>query len=181
MRAAETAKDDANVLWMAAFATFRLDMNAQAAKELADRSLRLNPNSAIALAISGWIEANLGNPKKAIEALVQAERLSPRDPRGWFFSAGLSISYFIAADYENSAAAAKRALVQNPRFTTSLRTLAASLAQLGRIEEARASAKQVLAIEPGFTISGHRARLGFFREELWDRFSTGMRLAGLPD
>jgi tetratricopeptide (TPR) repeat protein len=53
-RAVELGKDDGNVLWMAAFAVWRLTFDARRARELAYRSLRLNPNSAIALAITAW-------------------------------------------------------------------------------------------------------------------------------
>ncbi len=76
-RAVELAKNDANVLWMAAYAARQLSKDAQLAKELAYRSLQLNPNSAIALAMTGWIEAILAEPAKALEHLHRADRLSP--------------------------------------------------------------------------------------------------------
>jgi predicted TPR repeat methyltransferase len=67
---------------MAAFAVWRLTQDAHGAKELANRSLRLNPNSAIALAITAWVEMQTGHFGKAIELLHRAERLSPRDQGG---------------------------------------------------------------------------------------------------
>src|SRR3974377_262155 len=48
-RAVERGKDDSNVLWMAAFGIWQLGRDVRRANELAYRSLRLNPNSAIAL------------------------------------------------------------------------------------------------------------------------------------
>jgi TolB-like protein len=77
-RAVGLGKDDGNVLWMAAYAVWRLAIDAPRARELAYRSLRLNPNSAIALAITAWMESQMGNPAKAIEMYHHAERLSPR-------------------------------------------------------------------------------------------------------
>ena len=56
LRALEHGKDDGNVLWMAAYAVRRLDQDVQRARELAYRSLALNPNSAIAMAVAGWME-----------------------------------------------------------------------------------------------------------------------------
>ena len=91
-RAVELAKNDANVLWMAAYAARQLAMDAQLAKELAYRSLQLNPNSAIALAMTGWIETTLGNTDKSLELLHRADRLSPRDPRTWFITTGLAMA-----------------------------------------------------------------------------------------
>ena len=76
-RAVELAKNDANVLWMAAYAARQLSMDAQLAKELAYRSLQLNPNSAIALAMTGWIEAILADPAKASRAPSPCRPIEP--------------------------------------------------------------------------------------------------------
>src|SRR5205823_4572005 len=113
-RAVELGKDQGNVFWMAAFAVFSLRMDARNARELAYRSLQLNPNSAIALTIAGRIEAALGNTGKSLELLDRAERLSPRDPRGWFITGGGAWAYFIEGRYDEAVSAAKRALIQNP-------------------------------------------------------------------
>ena len=94
VRAVELAKNDANVLWMAAYAARQLSMDLQLAKELAYRSLQLNPNSAIALAMTGWIEAIMAEPAKALEHLHRADRLSPRDPRTWFINTGIGYGAF---------------------------------------------------------------------------------------
>src|SRR5262249_33965471 len=66
LRAVELGKDDGNVLWMAAFAVRHLAMDSHRAKQFADRSLELNPNSAIALAIAAWIEVGMGHWPKAL-------------------------------------------------------------------------------------------------------------------
>src|SRR5215203_887959 len=64
-RAVELGKDDGNVFWMAAFGNL---MSApHRSRELAQRSLLINPNSAIALTVAGWVEAQLGNPAKGID------------------------------------------------------------------------------------------------------------------
>src|SRR5262249_1244164 len=80
-RATELGKDDASVLWMSARAVWHLGQDAPRARELGYRSLQLNPNSAIALAVTGWAEAHVDNFEKCIELCLRADRLSPRDPR----------------------------------------------------------------------------------------------------
>jgi TolB-like protein/Tfp pilus assembly protein PilF len=181
-RAVELGKDDANVLWMAAYAAWRLAMDAQRARELAHRSLRLNPNSAIALAITAWMEAQLGNPAKAIELYQRAERLSPRDPRGWLIAAGLAMALFFQERFDEAATWAEKALVLNPRFTIPLRTLAGSLAKLGHREKAAAVVQEVLKIEPQLTVSTWRARLRWLDETPWgNSYRDALRLAGLPE
>src|SRR5262249_8751863 len=83
LRAVELGKDDTDVLWMSAYAVWRLEKNAQRAKELAYRSLHNNPNSVIALTMIGWMEATSGNSSKAFELIERAQRLNPCSPRDW--------------------------------------------------------------------------------------------------
>ena len=180
-RAVEVAKNDANVLWMAAYAARQLSMDAQLAKELAYRSLRLNPNSAIALAMTGWIEVSLADPVKALEHLRRADRLSPRDPRTWFINTGMGMAHFQASQYEEFIVWLKKALAQNPHSAVALRVLAASLANLGQKDRASEAIRELLKIEPHLTISGFRARMLMLHENVWTKLSEALRLAGLPE
>jgi adenylate cyclase len=60
--------------------------------------------------------------------------------------------------------------------------LAASLAQLGRLDEARAEAAEVLRIDPTFTINGTQRRFSLFkRPEDAEHIFDGLRKAGLPE
>jgi len=160
-RAVELGKDDGNVLWMAAYAVWRLALDAQRARELANRSLRLNPNSAIALAIVAWAEMQMGHFGKAIELFHRAERLSPRDPRGWLIATGLGAAYANVGRFEEAVSWSEAALVQNPRFTVALRNLAFGLVRLGQKEKANAVIQELLKIEPQLTLSNFRARIRF--------------------
>jgi TolB-like protein/Tfp pilus assembly protein PilF len=181
-RAVELGKDDGNVLWMAAYAVWRLAFDARRARELAYRSLRLNPNSAIALAITAWMEAQMGEPVKAIEMYQHAERLSPRDPRGWLFATGMGMALFFLERFDEAAYWAEKALVDNPRCTIALRTLAGSLAKMGQREQAAVVVRKVLQIEPQLTLSIWRARLKWLDETPWgNRYVEALRLAGLPE
>jgi TolB-like protein len=180
-RAVELGKDDGNVLWMSSFAMRHVPHNAQRAKELAHRSLLLNPNSASALANAGWGEALVAaNPGKALELFHRAERLNPRDPRGWFQAGGMSLAYFLNGQFEEAAVLATRALVDNPRYAIGYRVAAASLARRGRSREAAHLASELLKIEPDFTITKLRARLMYMHEGAWEKYAEGLRLAGLP-
>jgi TolB-like protein/DNA-binding winged helix-turn-helix (wHTH) protein/Flp pilus assembly protein TadD len=131
-RAVELGKDDGNVLWMAAYSVWQLGRDVQRANELAYRSLRLNSNSAIALTITAWTEMIRGNPGKAIELYHRADRLSPRDPRGWLIATGLGLAHFYEGRFDEAKSWAEKALGHNPRFAVALRCLAVSLAKLGQ-------------------------------------------------
>lgn len=181
-RAVELSKDDGNVFWMAAFAMLRLQMDAHQAKVLAYRSLQLNPNSAVALSVTGRIEASLGNTDRALELLHRADRLSPRDPRGWFMTGGgTAYTYFQAGRYDESVAAARSALIHNPRFTVALRNLAASLVRLDRCDEAMEAMRALRHIEPQLTLRSLRQRMLNVEEHLWLDYADALRAAGLPE
>jgi TolB-like protein len=180
-RAAEFARGDSNVLWMCAFAVWNLAMDTTRAKELAHRSLAINPNSAMALNILAWIETCDGNPGKGLELFRRAERLSPRDPRGWFISTGLAAAHFFEDRLDEAALWAQKALLDNPRFAVAHRFLAASLARQGQADKAAAVMREILDIEPDLTLTKLRARLMFMSDWCWVRFSDGLRGAGLSE
>ena len=60
------------------------------------------------------------------------------------------------------------------------RLLAASHARLGEIAAARAAAREVLRLHPGFTVAAWTRRLPCLRDEQLERFADGLRRAGLP-
>jgi tetratricopeptide (TPR) repeat protein len=155
-------------------------MKQDHAMELLNRSLLLNPNSAMALTIAAWNQAIL-DPAAALELLRRAERLSPRDPRAWVVAAARAFAYFMGGQFEEAASSAKKALAQNPQSARSKRLLAASLAKLGQRDQAFAVVQELLAIEPELTISKLRVRLRHWPDSAWDSYSDGLRRAGLPE
>jgi Flp pilus assembly protein TadD len=71
-------------------------------------------------------------------------RLSPFDP--WAFAAfhALMLGHFLRGRHEEAATAAYKAVQSNPAHSISYMLLAAPLAKLGRLKEARAAAARVL-------------------------------------
>jgi hypothetical protein len=61
------------------------------------------------------------------------------------------------------------------------RMLAASYAHLGKMDEAREQARQVLNLYPDFTISRWRHRPPYRDQAALEHFIEGLRKAGLPD
>jgi tetratricopeptide (TPR) repeat protein len=170
-----------NVLWMSAYAVWNVAMDTTRARELANRSLAINPNSAMALTCLAWIETCDANPKEGMELFRRAARLSPRDPRGWFTSTGLGAAHYLDGQFDEAALWAQRALLQNPRSALALRLRAASLARQGYGDKAAAVMREILEIEPGLTLTKLRARLMFLSDWCWSRYSAGLRGAGMPD
>ena len=166
---------------MAAHATLRLAKDRERAKELVYRSLELNPNSAVAGAVAGTIEAMSNNPGKALELLHRVQRLSPRDPRNWYIAATFALAYFADGRYEEAVAFNIRALQHNPRYAASLRVTAASLALLGQGDKAFDALQRFRTVDPQATLSTLRVRLAFMHDRVWSRLAEGLKQAGLPE
>jgi TolB-like protein/class 3 adenylate cyclase/tetratricopeptide (TPR) repeat protein len=107
-----------------------------------DRALSLNPNSADILTYyAGWA-ISLGKPEKGVEAADHALRLNPNMP-GWALG-DYRYAYFMVGRYED----ALRILGRKPRENFRRNDYvfrAASLAALGRADEARTAVAETLA------------------------------------
>ena len=69
-----------------------------------------------------------------------------------------------------------------PTYTTALKVLAATLAALDRIGEAREISEIIMSAEPGFRLGVYeRERCPIKAPDLRARFIKHLRTAGLPD
>ena len=138
------------------------------------RALALNPNDANALASSAAILASHGRFKEGIDRMREAMRLNPYHPEWYWVTLG-NMFYF-AHRYEDALEAYKHRT--DPGYWV-LARIAACYGQLGRMEQARAAADEVLRRKPGFAVSKERRR--FWSERDVESFREGMRKAGLPE
>ena len=179
--AVERAPNDAQVLWMAAFAIWNMaETGREKARDLFRRSLLINPNSAMALTLAGWIETMCGNQSADREMVVRAQRLNPRDPRGWLMSGVMAIAAVIDGNYAEALRWAEQALGQNRRFAVALRVAAVAYVKLGQQDRARHAVQQLLQIEPELTISGFLARVPVPLESMAKTYADALKVAGLP-
>jgi adenylate cyclase len=144
-----------------------------------ERAIGLNPNSVIALANAGWVKCFLGRAGEAVGDFERAVRLSPRDITSFRVQAGLTFAYLLLEEFEQAVTWGRRALEGNPDFTPTYRALAAALAHLGRMDEARAVAKRLLDLMPDFTSEAEKTL--FRRSGKLPLILSGMRKAGLPE
>jgi TolB-like protein/class 3 adenylate cyclase len=139
-------------------------------------ALELDPSHADAWALRSEILTFKGQPTAAVEAVQRALRLNPH-PAGWYYWA-LGSAQYGARQFEDAVETLRKEATYR---TGSRRILAASLAQLGRMDEARQEAALFMASNPLFTISFWAAVQPFRDEEMRKHFVTGYRKAGLPD
>ena len=84
------------------------------------------------------IFAFAGQDREAIAHGEEAMRLSPLDPEMAFFLGGIAIAHYMAGRFSEAARSATEALRLRPGFQGAQRLRAASLAQAGQIDAARA-------------------------------------------
>ena len=138
------------------------------------RALALNPNDANVLCTLGLVIAGRGRTEEGIDLVREAMRRNPYHP-DWYWT-DLAIIFYVAHRYEDSLEAYKQK--SNQGYWSQAR-IAACYAQLGRMEEARAAAAEVLRLKPDFTISPLRS-MGFTGIGTGN-LQEGMRKAGLPE
>jgi adenylate cyclase len=181
-QALEAARDDPDTMWQAAAPLFFFAGEAALAVAVLDRALAVNPNSAGAWRVRGFLYPWRNQPEMAIEACEQARRLSPFDPLGYWNDCTFALARLVARRFEQAIEWADRALHGQPRLGVAIRAKVAALAHLGRIGDARTELRRQLAIDPGLTIAGYRAFLAPATvPEVLDLLVNGLRLAGLPE
>jgi len=91
----------------------------------------------------------------------------------------IAIAHFVAGRFEQSVAAASRAIQANPRFSPPYWMRAAALVNLGRIDEAEVAAQQLLNVQPQFSISSITSA-PFANPEILAALGHALRRVGLP-
>jgi tetratricopeptide (TPR) repeat protein len=125
--------DDAYVLAQAANALPDLGHFTDRAC-LIDRALRLNPGSAYAWLVSGWINVRRGASATAMEQLERAERLEPFSTVGDGARAWMAIARFQQGRFDEALELFSRANIRNPDC---IGVLAALYGRVGQIEDAK--------------------------------------------
>ena len=143
-------------------------------------AIELNPNFAAAAGSIGFALAFDGQSDEAINYFEQAMRMSPRDPFNGFFFVGIAIAHYLAGRYPEAVKAARQAVQLRPGYIGAHRILAASLAQGGHLDEAKAELATVRQLQPDISIARIRESVPY-TERTIERFVEGMRKAGLTD
>jgi tetratricopeptide (TPR) repeat protein len=150
-----------------------------------ERSLALDRNLATAHAWIGLGKCNLGRAEETEACVMEAFRLSPRDNRAfsWMNTVGVAQSY-LGAD-EAAVHWFERSIETNRNIAPFVHFyLAAALAHVGRIEEARAHLQAGLTLIPNFSIDQFHASSPSDHPTCLaqrTRIAEGLRRAGLRE
>jgi len=148
----------------------------QAIAEL-EKAIALNPNDADGLAMLGSTLNWAGRPEEAIGLVKKAMRLNPRYPVWYLWNLGHA--YFLTGRYEEAIETLNRVLDRNPGFLPAHVYLTVSYIELGRHEEARAQAAEVMKLSPQTSTQAWRQRIPYKDQAVLERLFDGLRKAGV--
>jgi adenylate cyclase len=145
----------------------------------ASTAIATNPNSSWAHIAHGALLVYSARPVEGRMAALTALRLSPRDPINSSAFSIIFLSYYFEHDYPNALEAARRAVSRFPELPIAHRYLAATLGQLGRIDDAQGALQQAMALSQAVLDLNVRSRPPpWMRSEDHANFIDGLRKAG---
>jgi adenylate cyclase len=154
----------------------RLDV----AEQFYAQALQCNPNDSLAWLLKGTLHAFRDEGKEALRHTRHALKLSPLDPLKYYFDSLAATAALSAGQNERALSLATRSLRLNRTHGSTLRVLIATLWRLGREEEARGRAQELLKLDPGFRVSAFLERSPSAAFEGGRRVAQALELAGVP-
>jgi len=156
--------------------------------EVRRKAIELAPNNFVSLGgLACRLRYMAGAEQEAVELFERAIRLSPKHP--WWVPVCYGFALHMVGRKEEAVAAMKRAIDQKPRSATPHVQLAAVYADLGRMNEAKAAAKEVKRLNPKLTASRfvkirpfHDLKRDSFRDPKRDAWYINLLVrAGMPE
>jgi adenylate cyclase len=143
----------------------------------AEKAVLSRPSCDGSFAAKAQILNFLGNPDEAIALVKHAIHLSPIYPP--FFSAILASAYYNSGKYEEAVLAAEEALQQDRDNLDALLVLTAAKAALGHLDEAGLPAKEIMRVEPGFSLDSFAASQPYKDSHVIEQITGMLKKAGL--
>ena len=141
-----------------------------------EKAVSLSPNSAEAFEWLGTILTWAGRAEEAVKYLEHATRLNPLPSTSTLNF--LAVAYRDSGQYEKAIETSKKALKQQPSYQFPYIHMTISYIRLGREEEARTTAAELLKVNPKFSLERYAKVLPFPRP-IADRIVEDLRKAGL--
>lgn len=140
-----------------------------------DRARELAPYNCDLLAEYCDALGYLGRLDDAIRIGEMAVRLNPSRPDWYLWD--IAASKYLSGDYVGALSLLEKMTEPGPAY----RLLAATYAQLGRLDEASSAATELLKINPDFSIKRYMTRAPYRDKALLAKYVEGLRMAGLPE
>jgi adenylate cyclase len=121
----------------------------------------------------------VGKPEEAIPLFEKSARLNPLSPPGLYNAYGVALRD--VGRLEEAVALHNRALERSPNLFSTHANLAAAYIMIGRENEARVEAAEVMRLNPKFSLEWFASVSRYKDTSALDKAINAMRKAGLPD
>jgi adenylate cyclase len=121
----------------------------------------------------------VGRSEEALGYFERAMALNPLCPGMWLHFQGQA--YYQLQRYEEAENVLKRRIFRNPETDASRALLAATYGQTGRLDEAREQWREVLRVNPDYSLEHRRKVLPYKRPADFETVVDGLRKAGLVE
>jgi adenylate cyclase len=152
--------------------------NEMAEAEL-EKAKAINPNSTEVAHALGRHYLQTGRPNEAREMFEKAVRLDPVHAQKSYVNLGRT--YRMLGKHEEAVSVFKKAVQNAPDHLNIRLELIATYSALGKTEEAKAEADEVLKMNPNFTVSSFSRRSPMQNPTQREKFLDLLRQAGLPE
>ncbi len=141
-----------------------------------EMGLRINPNHAEGWLVLADLRVSQGRAAEGIDCVRNALRLNPHPPGYYYWPLGWA--QYAAGRYQDAVETLRH---ESARAPIARRILAAALAQLGRMAEAREEARKFLVEFPHFSAQQWGSTQPFHNDADRRHFIDGYIKAGLPE
>lgn len=144
-------------------------------------ALSTSPNDAQGRALRGMLSTFRDRGQEGKRDTERALHLTPLDPHRYLYLVFAAASNLATEDYERSEMLAKESLRLNRTHVSTLRTLTAAQVGLGKGDEARKTAKELLRLQPGLRVGQWLRASPSAGYEIGRRFADMLLDAGVPE
>ena len=146
--------------------------------EEGSRAISLNPNGADSYAHFGCVCNFSGIPEKGISMIEKAFRLNPLPPL--FYYTYVGVAFNILEKYERAINFYNAGFSLSKNYFFGYVGVTESFSLLGKMNDARMAADEVLKIQPNFNSEEHIKAQAYKNSSDEKRFLNALREAGLP-
>ncbi len=144
-----------------------------------ETAIAINPNDAEALTGLGVVLHYSGRSAEALRHFERAMVLNPLCPGMWLHFQGQA--YYQLQRYEEAENVLKRRIFRTPETDASRVLLAATYGQTGRLDEAREQWREVIRINPAYSLEHRRKVLPYKNPADFETVVEGLRKASLVE
>ncbi|MGB5468237.1 MAG: tetratricopeptide repeat protein [Sedimenticolaceae bacterium] len=151
----------------------------QAALEAAQRTIEVHPNYADGYASLAFIQSYSGQLEAALASLDRAKLINPQGTDIYLEVEGRVL--FLLERYGEALTILEKAAQRNPALDRIHLILAATYAELGRLEDAAWSVEEALSISSDISVAKERREANYLRASDSDLYIDALRKAGVPE